>query len=195
MVVIRLSRAGAKKRPYYNIVVADKAAPRDGRFIERLGFSNPMAAGRDTALRIDTERLEFWQKRGAVPSDAVRKLMRRFRKHEGKIIPNPARPSKTKRGKLKAAQAEGAPTPTPPPAPTPAAAAPAPTPTPAEPAPGADAGSGTAPASGADAGSGSGSGGSESGTASAGAEQPAPETAPTPAASPAGDSDDTAAQS
>ena len=191
MVVIRLSRAGAKKRPYYNIVVADKAAPRDGRFIERLGFSNPMAAGRDTALRIDTERLEFWQKRGAVPSDAVRKLMRRFRKHEGKIIPNPARPSKTKRGKLKAAQAESAPTPSPPPAPaapspTPAAAAPAPTPTPAEPAPGADAGSD------------SGSGGSESGTASAGAGQPAPETAPTPtapAASPAGDSDDTAAQS
>ena len=187
MVVIRLSRAGAKKRPYYNIVVADKSAPRDGRFIERLGFSNPMAAGRDTALRIDTERLEFWQKRGAVPSDAVRKLMRRFRKHEGKIIPNPARPSKTKRGKLKAAQAEGAPSPVPTPAapapsPTPAAA-PAPTPTPAEPAPGADAGSG------------SGSGESESGTASAGAGQPAPETAPTPAASPAGDSDDTAAQS
>ena len=101
MVVIRLSRAGAKKRPYYNIVVADKSAPRDGRFIERVGFSNPMAAENETALRVDVPRVEFWEKRGARASPAVRRLLRRFRKHGEKVIPNPPRRSKTNRAKAK----------------------------------------------------------------------------------------------
>ena len=103
MVVIRLSRAGAKKRPYYNIVVADKSAPRDGRFIERLGFSNPMAAQNEPALRVNMERVEFWQKRGAQPSPTVRRLVRRFRKHGEKTLENPPRPSKMRRAKAKSA--------------------------------------------------------------------------------------------
>ena len=101
MVVIRLSRAGAKKRPYYNIVVADKSAPRDGRFIERVGFSNPMAAQNEPALRIDAARVEFWQKRGARPSPTVRRLLRRFLKHGEAVIPNPPRRSKANRAKSK----------------------------------------------------------------------------------------------
>ena len=95
-----LSRAGAKKRPYYNIVVADKAAPRDGRFIERVGFSNPMAAPNEPALRVDVARVEFWQKRGAQPSPTVRRLLRRFRKHGEAVIPNPPRRSKANRAKV-----------------------------------------------------------------------------------------------
>lgn len=101
MVVIRLSRAGAKKRPYYNIVAADKSAPRDGRFIERLGFSNPMAAQSEPALRVNMERVEFWQKRGAQPSPTVRRLIRRFRKHGEQALENPPRRSKINRAKEK----------------------------------------------------------------------------------------------
>ena len=103
MVVIRLSRAGSKKRPYYNIVVADKTSPRDGRFIERVGFSNPMASQNEVALRVDVARVEFWEKRGAQTSPTVRRLVRRFRKHGEAIIPNPSRPSKVKRAKTQAA--------------------------------------------------------------------------------------------
>ena len=129
MVVIRLSRAGSKKRPYYNIVVADKASPRDGRFIERVGFSNPMASQSEVPLRVDIARVEFWEKRGAQTSPTVRRLLRRFRKHAEAVIPNPSRPSKVKRAKTQAASppepapadesAESAPAPTPAPAPAP----------------------------------------------------------------------------
>lgn len=75
MVSIRLSRGGAKKRPFYHIVVADKRAPRDGRYIERLGFFNPIAAGQEEPLRLNLERVEYWISCGAQPSNRVKQLM------------------------------------------------------------------------------------------------------------------------
>jgi small subunit ribosomal protein S16 len=78
MVVIRLARGGAKKRPFYNIVVADSRNRRDGRFIERVGFYNPTAPeGNTDALRVNKERLAYWQSNGAQVSDAVAKLVKR----------------------------------------------------------------------------------------------------------------------
>jgi small subunit ribosomal protein S16 len=77
MVVIRMARGGAKNRPFYNIVVADSRMPRDGRFIERIGFYNPKAAGNEQALRIQLDRVTHWVSHGAIPSDAVKKLIKR----------------------------------------------------------------------------------------------------------------------
>ena len=76
MVVIRLSRGGSKARPFYNIVVADKRNRRDGRFIERIGFYNPMARGAEEPLRIATDRLTYWTSVGAEPSDTVARLVK-----------------------------------------------------------------------------------------------------------------------
>jgi small subunit ribosomal protein S16 len=76
MVVIRLARGGAKKRPFYHVVVADSRRSRDGRFIERLGFYNPIAVEGEERLRIDAGRVQHWQERGAQTSPAVRKLLR-----------------------------------------------------------------------------------------------------------------------
>ncbi len=76
MVVIRLSRGGAKARPFYNIVVADKRNRRDGRFIERIGFYNPMARGGEEPLRIAVDRLNHWTGVGAKPSDTVARLVK-----------------------------------------------------------------------------------------------------------------------
>lgn len=78
MVVIRLSRAGSKKRPYYHITVADKRVSRDGRFIERLGFYNPNARGADEGTRLDVERMEYWVRQGAQPSERVKKIARDY---------------------------------------------------------------------------------------------------------------------
>ena len=80
MVTIRLARHGSKKNPFYHVTVADRTASRDGRFIERLGFFNPIATGQEEVLRIDHERLDHWRSHGAQPSDAVRKLIRRSAK-------------------------------------------------------------------------------------------------------------------
>ena len=77
MVVIRMARGGAKNRPFYNIVVADSRMPRDGRFIERIGFYNPKAAETEPKFRIALDRVDHWVSRGAQPSDAVKKLIRR----------------------------------------------------------------------------------------------------------------------
>jgi small subunit ribosomal protein S16 len=77
MVTIRLARGGAKKRPFYNIVVTDSRNPRDGRFIERLGFYNPVAKGGEQLLSINTERLEFWVKNGAQASERVAGLIKK----------------------------------------------------------------------------------------------------------------------
>ncbi|PDH36010.1 MAG: 30S ribosomal protein S16 [OM182 bacterium MED-G24] len=74
MVVIRLSRAGSKKRPYYHITVADKRVSRDGRFIERIGFYNPNARGAEEGTRLDVERMEYWVRQGAQASDRVKKI-------------------------------------------------------------------------------------------------------------------------
>ena len=75
MVVIRLARGGAKKRPFFNIVVADSRARRDGNFIERVGFYNPVAAGGEQPLRVAFDRVEHWTSRGAQPSDTVKRLL------------------------------------------------------------------------------------------------------------------------
>jgi small subunit ribosomal protein S16 len=77
MVVIRLARGGAKKRPFYNIVVADSRHRRDGRFIERVGFYNPIAGDREEALRLSLDRIEHWRHRGAKLSDTVAGLVKR----------------------------------------------------------------------------------------------------------------------
>ncbi len=77
MVVIRLARGGAKKRPFFNVVVADSRNRRDGRFIERVGFYNPVAKEGQEALRLDSERISYWQGHGALLSDAVSKLVKR----------------------------------------------------------------------------------------------------------------------
>ncbi len=76
MVTIRLARTGAKKRPFYHIVVADSRSPRDGRFIERLGFYNPIAVGAEEKLRIDSDRLDYWVSQGAQPTSAVSRLLK-----------------------------------------------------------------------------------------------------------------------
>ena len=79
MVTIRMSRGGAKKRPFYHIVVTDSRSRRDGRFIERLGFFNPIAAGGEERLRIDLDRLQYWQSQGAQISERVNKLIKEYR--------------------------------------------------------------------------------------------------------------------
>ena len=76
MVVIRLARAGAKKRPFYHITVADKRNPRDGRFIERVGFFNPVARGNEPRLNVNQERVDYWLGKGAQPSDRVATLLK-----------------------------------------------------------------------------------------------------------------------
>ena len=75
MVKIRLRRMGAKKAPYYRIVVADSRSPRDGRFIEELGTYDPMADGEK--LKVDTERVQYWIANGAQPTDTVRGLLKK----------------------------------------------------------------------------------------------------------------------
>ena len=76
MIKIRLSRGGAKGRPFYHIVVADERKARDGRNIERVGFYNPVAAGKDVRLQLDTEKVNAWVAKGAQLSDKVRWLMK-----------------------------------------------------------------------------------------------------------------------
>ena len=76
MVVIRLSRGGAKARPFFNIVVADKRVRRDGSFIERIGFYNPIAKGGEEALRLAMDRLTYWKSVGAQTSPTVDRLVK-----------------------------------------------------------------------------------------------------------------------
>jgi small subunit ribosomal protein S16 len=77
MVVIRLARGGAKKRPFFNVVVADSRNRRDGRFIERVGFYNPIAREGEEALRLSLERIDHWKHKGAKLSDTVAGLVKR----------------------------------------------------------------------------------------------------------------------
>ncbi|MEI6542252.1 MAG: 30S ribosomal protein S16 [Methylococcales bacterium] len=76
MVTIRLSRGGAKNRPFYHVVVTDSRSGRDGRYIERVGFFNPLARGNEEKLRLDSERVEYWKSNGAQPSDRVAQLIK-----------------------------------------------------------------------------------------------------------------------
>ncbi|MGD2119537.1 MAG: 30S ribosomal protein S16 [Chromatiales bacterium] len=76
MVSIRLSRGGSKKRPFYHIVAADSRKARDGRYIERLGFFNPIAKGGEETLRLDLERINYWVSQGAQASERVQSLIK-----------------------------------------------------------------------------------------------------------------------
>jgi small subunit ribosomal protein S16 len=78
MVVIRLARGGAKKRPFFNLVVADSRRARDGRFVERIGFYNPKAPEGQERLRIDRERLAYWRSKGALLSDTAARLVKQL---------------------------------------------------------------------------------------------------------------------
>ncbi len=78
MVSIRLARGGSKKRPFYHVTVADSRKARNGRYIERVGFFNPIARGQEERLRIDTERLDYWKGQGAKISDRVAKLLQDY---------------------------------------------------------------------------------------------------------------------
>ena len=76
MVTIRLARGGAKKRPFFSIVVADHRRAARGRFLERIGFFNPTAADNEERLRIDRERVDYWVQQGAQPSPRVKQLLK-----------------------------------------------------------------------------------------------------------------------
>ncbi len=89
MVVIRLARGGAKKRPFFNIVATDSRNPRDGRFIERVGFYNPVAAGAEPKFRIAADRLSYWTGVGARMSPTVARLV----KANPSVAAAPAAPS------------------------------------------------------------------------------------------------------
>ncbi|PIE44990.1 MAG: 30S ribosomal protein S16 [Gammaproteobacteria bacterium] len=80
MVTIRLSRGGAKKQPFYQMVVADSRRARDGRFIENVGFFNPMAKGQEEKLRLNIDRIEHWIGQGAQPSERVAALIKGYKK-------------------------------------------------------------------------------------------------------------------
>jgi small subunit ribosomal protein S16 len=118
-VVIRMARAGTKKRPFYHVVVADSRAPRDGRFIERLGFFNPLLP-KDNAerLKLDMDKVKAWVAKGAQPSDRVMRFLDAagIMKREKRNNPEKAVPRKERKAREEAAKAA--------PAAAPAAAAP-----------------------------------------------------------------------
>ena len=80
MVTIRLARGGSKKRPFYHLTVTDSRNARNGRFIERVGFFNPVARGQEERLRVDSERVDYWVSQGAQLSDRVASLVKEARK-------------------------------------------------------------------------------------------------------------------
>ena len=92
MVTIRLARHGAKKNPFYHITVADSRARRDGRFVERIGFFNPVARGNAEVLRVDLERADYWLSVGAQPSDRVKQLIKQARS-QASVAPAPEAPA------------------------------------------------------------------------------------------------------
>jgi len=89
MVSIRLSRGGAKKRPFYQIVVADGHLKRDGRYIERIGFFNPIATGGEARLRLDRARAEYWIGRGGQPSERVTRLLKELAAETDEVVATP----------------------------------------------------------------------------------------------------------
>jgi small subunit ribosomal protein S16 len=104
--VIRLARAGTKKRPVYHVVVADSRAPRDGRFIERLGYFNPLLPKEKTErLKLDLDKVQAWMKKGAQPSDRVMRFLDAagVKKREARNNPEKAVPRKERKAKAEAA--------------------------------------------------------------------------------------------
>lgn len=89
MVTIRLSRGGAKKRPFYHLVVTDSRNRRDGRFIEQIGFFNPIAAGGETELKINSDRVTYWLGCGAKTSANVARLIKKAAAEEPTAPPAP----------------------------------------------------------------------------------------------------------
>src|SRR6201996_3696960 len=111
MLVIRLARAGTKKRPVYHIVVADSRSPRDGRFIERLGYFNPLLPkDKEDRLRLDLDKVKDWMKKGAQPSDRVMRFLDAagVAKREKRNNPEKAVPRKERKAKAEEAKAGGA---------------------------------------------------------------------------------------
>jgi small subunit ribosomal protein S16 len=82
MVTIRLTRGGAKKRPFYTVVVTDSRNRRDGRYIERIGFFNPIASGQDVRLSLNQERIQYWLSNGAQPSERVSSLIKEYARQQ-----------------------------------------------------------------------------------------------------------------
>ena len=115
MVVIRLSRVGTNKRPFYHLVVADQRFSRDGRYLERVGYYNPIANGPEIYLKIETDRLKDWIAKGAQPTDRVRDLIKEHAKlgeingteYKAKTAAHDAKKAKRKAAK-KAAKAQPA---------------------------------------------------------------------------------------
>lgn len=109
MVSIRLSRGGAKKRPFYHIVVTDRRNRRDGRYIERVGFFNPVAKGQEEKLRIDVDRVEHWLGHGAQTSERVATLLKGYRKGAFEVAPKAAAEPKVAPKAAPKAEAKAAP--------------------------------------------------------------------------------------
>jgi small subunit ribosomal protein S16 len=110
-VVIRMSRAGTKKRPFYHIVIADSRFPRDGRFIERLGYFNPLLPkDHKDRLKLDLDKVKTWIAKGAQPSDRVMRFLDAagIAKREARNNPEKAVPRKERKARAEAAKAGGA---------------------------------------------------------------------------------------
>ncbi len=90
MVTIRLSRGGAKKRPFYHVVVADSRSKRDGRYIERVGFFNPIATGKAERLLLNPDRVEYWLSHGAQTTGRVASLIKEFKKKQAQAETAPS---------------------------------------------------------------------------------------------------------
>jgi small subunit ribosomal protein S16 len=116
-VVIRMARAGTKKRPFYHIVAADSRAPRDGRFIERLGYFNPLLPkDKEERLKLDMDKVKEWMKKGAQPSDRVMRFLdkagvakREKRNNPERAVPRKERKAKAEEAAKAAAAAPAAP--------------------------------------------------------------------------------------
>ncbi|RCL02446.1 MAG: small subunit ribosomal protein S16 [Candidatus Tokpelaia sp. JSC161] len=102
---IRLARAGSKKRPYYHIVVADARSPRDGRFLEKVGWWNPILQEEDKHTQLDVERVKYWLGQGAKPTDRVLRFLDKasLAKRPARYNPNKAIPGKKAQERLAAA--------------------------------------------------------------------------------------------
>ena len=113
MLTIRLARSGAKKRPFYHISVADSRMPRDGRFVERVGYYNPIASGQEVRLEVDVERIDYWISKGAQPSDRVLSLLKQNKETpeqtEKRLADKEAKRVKKLARKVAAKEAEAAP--------------------------------------------------------------------------------------
>jgi small subunit ribosomal protein S16 len=103
MLTIRLARTGAKKRPFYHVVAADSRSPRDGRFVERLGYFNPVARGKELRLNLNLDKINDWKAKGAQISDRVTSLIKEAES------PSKKRPAKKKKKPVVEAKAEEAP--------------------------------------------------------------------------------------